>query len=132
MYEDLVRVSVKSVFPFATFELEKCIAYPESNFGPSIADPTYYRPDSERVKDIVDGSRGVYDGVNYAYPQGEDDGRAPIPRAGSRDMAEISQDIRRRQDEIRTKIKKGKEAEAEAARINAILNPSSAKGNSNE
>lgn len=82
---------------------------PETEFGESITDDSFFVPTAEALKT----ASGVLseDEVKryYDFPDGKDTGvAAPLARKKGVDIAELSTDVRRQQDEIISVVNKAK------------------------
>lgn len=90
---------------------QKLVDYelPVTEFGDSITDDSFFVPTAEALKTASgvlseDEVRTYYD-----FPDGKDTGMVPpLARRKGVDMAELSQDIRRRQDEVVIAVEEAK------------------------
>ena len=99
----------KQISPFQYVLVEDDIAH-YRDFDESVADDSYYVPNSSAIARLSGGRPYSSDEVKLAYdfPDGKDSGLSVDVRRKGRDLAEISTDIRERQAEISSEISKAK------------------------
>ena len=99
----------KQVAPFQYVLVEDDIAH-YRDFDESVADDSYYVPNSSAIARLSGGRPYSSDEVKLAYdfPDGKDSGLSVDVRRKGRDLAEISTDIRERQSDIHSKIIKAR------------------------
>lgn len=77
---------------------------PEYKVGDYICDKSHFVPVSELAKSVVGQSIGKTDLARYEYPDGVDRGNA-VPVARRRpELAELSVDVRRQQENVKSKV----------------------------
>lgn len=99
----------KQIAPFQYVLIEDDVAH-YRDFDESVADDSYFVPNSSAVARLSGGRPYSSDEVKLAYdfPDGKDSGLSVDIRRKGRDLAEISTDIRERQADIGTEISKAK------------------------
>ncbi len=99
----------KQIAPFQYVLVEDDIAH-YRDFDESVADDSYFVPNSSAIARLSGGRPYSSDEVKLAYdfPDGKDSGLSVDVRRKGRDLAEISTDIRERQSDIHSEIIKAR------------------------
>lgn len=99
----------KQISPFQYELVEDDIAH-YRDFDESVADDSYFVPNSSAIARLSGGRPYSSDEVKLAYdfPDGKDSGLSVDVRRKGRDLAEISTDIRERQSDIHSEISKAR------------------------
>ena len=91
---------------------------PDKEFDPSIVDKTCFTPLTEQLKGLQPMSVSEMN-QHYDFVNGKDDGRAMPLRKGA-DLAELSTDIRLKQQKVKEKIDKAAQEVAKQAEHKAL------------